>query len=221
MRRSCVSPICTSVICACFSCLAIAADSPSIAVFVDFENIPSEETVSQMKAEVAAILKASGLALDWRLLNQRADQETFIDLAVVRFKGSCQVRNPAMDSELGPAMDHVPLATTAVSDGHTLPFSDVRCDEVRRFLAPNLALANPRKRDAIYGKALGRVVAHELYHVFAATEKHAKVGVARESHSRGDLTGRQFRFSETETAVLHDFKMRAMLSGEGGNLVPR
>ena len=217
MKKSCITPL----LCACCGCLAYAANSPSIAVFVDFENAPSEATVLQMKAEVATILKASGLALDWRLLNSRADHETFNDLAVVRFSGSCQVRNPAMDSELGPAIDHVPLATTAVSDGHTLPFSDVRCDQVRRFLAPNLALANPRKRDGIYGRALGRVVAHELYHVFAATEKHAKVGVARESHSRRELTGRQFRFTASETAVLHEFKIRAMLAGEGGNISPQ
>ena len=214
MKKSCFTPL----LCVCFGCLTHAANSPSIAVFVDFENAPSEETVSQMKTEVAAILHASGLDLDWRSLNNRADHETFLDLAVVRFTGWCQVRNPAMDSELGPAMERVPLATTAISDGHTLPFSDVRCDEVRRFLAPNLALANPRKRDAIYGKALGRVVAHELYHVFAATEKHSKAGVARESHSRRDLTGKRFRFSENETALLHEFKMRAMLAGEGGNI---
>jgi len=67
----------------------------------------------------------------------------------------------------------------------------------------------------MYGRALGRVVAHELYHIFAATETHGKDGVARSFHTRRDLTGKQFRFSQKETAALHDIKWRALLAGEG------
>lgn len=200
-----------------FCCIARAANAPSIAVFLDFETTPSAESVSQMKAEVALILAPSGLSLDWRSLTGRSSTETFPDLVVVRFRGSCQVRNPAMDSELGPAFDHVALASTAVEDGQVLPFSDIKCDEIRRFLAPNLSAVNLPKRESIYGKALGRVVAHELYHIFAATEKHAKQGVARESHSRRDLTDEQFRFSDQETALLHEIKWRALLASEAAS----
>ncbi len=171
-------------------CPAGAANAPAITVFVDFENQPSQESVAQMKTEVAAILAPSGLSLNWLSLNNRNSAESFPDLVVVKFRGTCQVHNPAMDSELGPAMEHIPLASTAVEDGHVLPFSDVRCDEIRRFLAPELAGTNPPKRESMYGKALGRVVAHELYHMLAATEKHGKAGVARQSHSRRDLTDR-------------------------------
>lgn len=195
-------------------CLLQAA-TPFIAVFVDFENQPSSASVSQMKQEVATILKPSGLLLDWRTLNSRSAGESFPDLVVLKFKGSCQVRNPAMDSELGPAVEGGALATTVVSDGRVLPFSDVRCNEIQRYLAPNLAGVNSPKQEEMYGRALGRVVAHELYHIFAATETHGKDGVARSFHTRRDLTGKQFRFSQKETAALHDIKWRALLAGEG------
>ena len=203
------------VLLTCCSCIANAAGSPSVAVFIDFESEPSEESVLQMKSEAASILAPSGISLDWHSLSNRPEFSTFSDLVVFKFRGSCQVHNPAMDSELGPAMERVALASTAVEDGHILPFSDVRCDEIRRFLAPDLAKAKEPKRDGMYGKALGRVVAHELYHILAATEKHGTQGVARPSHSRQNLTAKKFNFSDQETAVLHDYKLRAILAGEG------
>ncbi len=194
--------------------IACAANSSSIAVFVDFETEPSIQSISQMKTEIADILQPSGLALDWHNLTGRNDLESFPDLVVVRFQGSCQVRNPAMDSELGPSLPTNALATTAVSDGQVLPFSSVRCDEIRKYLALELATASPSNRDAIYGKALGRIVAHELYHVFASTTHHARVGVAHETHSRADLTQAKFRFSAEETALLREHKIKALLAGE-------
>jgi hypothetical protein len=191
-----------------------AATAPHIAVFVDFESQPSPQSVQQMRTEVAAILKPSGLTLDWHSLQNRESTQSYPDLVVLRFKGSCQVRNPPMDSELGPALEPAALATTAVSDGHVLPFTDVRCNEIRRYLHQELEGHQAAKQEQIYGRALGRVVAHELYHIFAATEEHATEGVARSFHTRRDLTNKTFRFSEKETTTLHELKWRALLTGE-------
>ncbi len=200
-----------------FTVLAHAASAPSITIFLDFETLPSATSVFQMEREVTEILKPSGLALEWRMLNDRQSGESFQDLVVVKFRGSCQMRNPALDSELGPDMGggHVALASTQVSDGRILPFSDVECDRVRQYISPDVSARDEEKRDAILGRALGRVLAHEFYHIFAATPHHAAEGVARASHSRHDLTAREFRFSAAETNQLHELKYRAMLAGEG------
>lgn len=194
--------------------VAFAAETTTVAVFFDFETAPSVQSVSKMKTEVADIMRPSGLSFDWHSLADRQDQETFPELVVVRFQGSCEVRNPALDSELGPGFSGGALATTAISDGHILPFSSVRCDEIKRYLATELATANPSKRESLYGKALGRIVAHELYHILAATGQHGKEGVARAAHSRAELTESKFRFSAEETALLRDRKLKALLSGE-------
>ncbi len=203
------------LICSLLCCSIARAAAPSIAVFLDFEAVPSQTSIEHMKIEVAAILKPSGLTLDWYSLRDRVSSETFADLVVFKFNGSCQVRNPAMDSELGPALEGAALATTAVSDGKVLPFTSVKCDEIRRFLLSSLTGNQPAKQEQIYGKALGRVVAHEMYHIFADTEVHGKEGVARASHTRRNLTDKEFRFSPKESATLHQVKWRALLAGEG------
>jgi len=197
------------------SCGWSQAAAPSITVFVDFEQEPSPPSVAQMKDEVASILKPSGLTLNWLSLNSRADSESFPDLIVLKFKGSCQVHNPALDSELGPAIEGSALATTVVSDGKVLPFTDVKCNEIRKYLLSDMAGYRQAKQEQIYGKALGRVVAHEMYHIFAATEEHGRDGVARAFHTRRDLTNKEFRFTPKETATLHEIKWRALLAGEG------
>ena len=192
-----------------------AATAPPIAIFVDFESQPSLQSVEQMRTEIAAILKPSGLTLDWHSLQDSQSTNSYPDLVVLRFKGSCQVRNPPMDSELGPAIEGAALASTVVSAGHVLPFTDVKCNEIRRYLQSELLGRQTAKQEQIYGRALGRVVAHELYHIFAATEEHAKDGVARSFHTRRDLTDKTFRFTEKETTTLHELKWRALLAGEG------
>jgi len=185
-------------IAACAGCLAQGASSPSIVVFLDFDRQPSDTSVSRMKEEVAAILRPSGLSLDWRMLKDSVPNESFPDLVVVKFRGSCQVRNPAMDSELGPSVQGAALATTVVSDGRILPYSDVKCDEIRRFLGSSLTGAGRQAQESVYGKALGRVLAHELYHIFAGTEVHARDGVARSFHTLRDLTASEFQFTPRE-----------------------
>lgn len=199
----------------CLAAFANAAEVPSIAVFMDFESEPSSASVAEMQQEVSAILKPSGLALDWRMLNDRRPDESFQDLVVVRFRGSCQMRNPSLDSELGPSVVGAALASTQISDGRILPFSDVECDRVRRYIAPGINSGDEQKRDSIYGKALGRVLAHELYHIFTGTSEHAQSGVARSFHTRKDLTAKQFVFTPRETETLHEVKWRALLAGEG------
>ena len=83
-----------------FSTVVYGATAPPIAVFLDFETQPSETSVSTMEQEIATILKPSGLQLDFRMLHDRTSEETFSDLVVLKFKGSCQMRYVALDSEL-------------------------------------------------------------------------------------------------------------------------
>jgi hypothetical protein len=206
----------TTLVTFAFATLLYGASAPPIAVFLDFDNQPSETSIAQMQQEVASILRPSGLQLDWRILKDRKGDESFPDLVVVKFKGSCQMRNPALDSELGPALPGSALASTQVSDGHVLPFSDVECDRIRRYIAPEVSSHDQEKRDTVYGKALGRVVAHELYHVFTGTQHHSNEGVARSFHTRKDLTAKQFLFSPSESNAIHELKWRALLAPEAG-----
>jgi hypothetical protein len=194
----------------------LAGGAPAIAVFMDFESEPSAEALSQMEREITSIMKPSGLQFDWRMMKNRRSGESFLDLVVVNFKGSCQAERPVLYNELGPVFERQPLALTRISDGQVLPFSDVQCDTIRQYIAPDVASAAPDKRERILGRALGRVVAHEMYHIFAHTTVHAEDGVARSFHTRKELTAREFHFTSHESQLLRDVKWKQLLlSGEG------
>ncbi len=48
----------------------------------------------------------------------------------------------------------------------------------------------------------GRVLAHELFHVFRKTVKHGREGVAKTSFSRRDLISDRFKFDVKDTALV-------------------
>lgn len=192
------------------------ASAASVAVFYDFEGESSDVAISEMKDEVALILKGSGVDLDWRLLKARKASESFADLVVLRFKGSCQIHKIPLYNELGPVVEGRALASTSVSDGHVLPFSEIACDQIRHYLAPEVSRVAPELRDEVFGRALGRVVAHELYHVFVGTLAHAHDGVARSFHTRKDLLEKEFRFTAKEIQVLREVKGSVLAAADAG-----
>jgi hypothetical protein len=135
-----------------------------------------------MKKEAGKIMNTAGYDLDWRSLKQNHGTEGFNNVVVVKFHGKCRLEFPVLagsDVEVP-----VTLASTLVQDGRVLPFSEVQCDQVRKVLS----YAPPKDRQKALGLALGRVVAHELYHFLANTTRHAATGVAAATHDWLDLT---------------------------------
>jgi hypothetical protein len=191
----------------CLTPGAHASESSSVAVFLDFEAVASPLAITEMKQEIASILRPSGLELDWHMLRDRRSSDTYADLVVLTFKGVCEEEEPLMN-ELGPVGRGAPLAFTHISEGKILPFSEVQCDTIRKYIAPHLAASKPQDRDAMLGRALGRVVAHELYHIFAGTTQHATNGIEKSFHTPKELTARQFHFTAHEFEVLRATKNR-------------
>jgi hypothetical protein len=99
-----------------------------------------------------------------------------------------------------PAASGNSLATTNVTDGHVLPFSAVNCAALSRVLAPALLRDAGAQRDFLYGRAMARVVAHELYHVLMRTTEHGRAGIARGCFSVEDLVAERFEFEATVLA---------------------
>jgi len=201
--------------CTLLCCVRLFAGGPSpIAVFMDFKSEPSVEAVEQMEHEISTIMHPAGLKFDWRMMKDRHTGESFGDLVVFTFKGHCETLRPTYD-ELGPIAIRQPLASTHVSEGHILPFSDVECDTIRSYIASSVASAQPADRERILGRAIGRVVAHEMYHMLASTTEHAQAGVARSFHTRKDLTDPEFHFTSHETKLLRDLKGISPQAGSG------
>ena len=169
--------------------------APPIAVFMSFDAGSSPRAVEAMKQEVESLVRPSGFELSWRSLDSPRMEESFSDLVVVRFHGSCHMQGiQLIFSELGPESAGGVLGSTKVTDGQVLPFSELECDRIRRSIAPLIIGNSPDERESLLGRAMGRVLAHELFHIFADTGKHGREGVAKASHSRKDLVSGSFAF---------------------------
>lgn len=164
------------------------APPASVAVFMDFDSAPGNSSVEFMKKEVEGLLRPSGIRLDWRTTQKNDGKEAFPGLVVVRFKGHCRDEaRPVPQSDVATLGETVELGSTEVVNGHVLPFSQIECDQVRKALAYLDPAAGRSERQKALGLALGRVVAHELYHILARTTTHASDGLARATQSLRDL----------------------------------
>ena len=103
------------------------------------------------------------------------------------------------------------MGWTHTSNGEVLPFTDVECDRISRLLSHSLARMDPDDREEALGRAIGRVLAHEFYHIFARTSRHGSWGVAKPYYSVDELLAGEFRFEEKESKLLRDSKMVTVL----------
>jgi len=170
------------------------------AIFTSFDRQPSTRAVAAMKQEVESLMRPAGLVIGWRDLRAPRVEETFSDLVVVKFRGKCHMEGiQLLFSELGPESEPGPLGSTKMTDGQMLPFSELDCDRIRRSIAPLTIGHSADAREALLGRALGRVLVHELFHIFANTCLHGNHGVAKTSHSRKDLVADRFELDAKDS----------------------
>jgi hypothetical protein len=175
-----------------------------ITLYTQFEQAPPGGVLEALRVEVESIMAPIGLRFQWRNLDKAGGHEVSAELAVVTFKGRCDAAGLSTRSRFEGA-----LGWTHVSDGQILPFTDISCDRVRQFTQSGLLAFRSDDRAAKYGRALGRVLAHELYHIFANTMRHGSIGVAKESYSMQDLLADDFLFQAKELRMLQTNRQRA------------
>jgi hypothetical protein len=172
--------------------IAFAAD---VTIVVDFEGPHSERSVEQMKRETAEIVKDSGLHLEWRAREQ-VGGNSYPNLVLVRFTGRCVLEPvPVLYDERGP------FAFTYGADGDVLPFTEVACDHVRASVQSAMGGDDYARPDYLMGRALGRVVAHELVHILTRSRAHGQ-GVAGPNLSGRELIGAPLRLSRRDVERL-------------------
>ena len=170
-----------------------------VALYAEFQQPPPRAVLSALQDELAIIMGPVGYRFEWRSLAAVRGNEVSAELAVVKFKGRCDVANLDTHAPMPGA-----LGWTHVSDGVVLPFSDVDCGRIRAFIQMGLLGFPAKAREEVFGRAVGRVLAHELYHIFAKTAHHGTNGVAKASYSVHDLLSDDFAFEEQESTALRD-----------------
>jgi hypothetical protein len=178
-------------------CLAVyaGAQNRSLALYAGEANGLSTVALQSTQRELDRILGPTGLDMVWKDLELRRSNEQFDEVVVMTFEGSC--------SDTGiPANQKVVLADSSVSNGRVLPFIRVDCGYLASMLASTLRPMTLRERDVAFGRALGRVIAHEIYHISGQTTEHQERGVAKASFSVHDLTAAAFEFDNGGVAQM-------------------
>jgi hypothetical protein len=183
--------------CCALGCLPVAGvePSPEGALVVYLTGNPAYS--SHLRREAESLLQSAGYSLEWRDSTTRQAVDA-PNLVVVEFAGDCGA--PLTPSATAATLDSGrPLASAAVQDGVVLPFTRIDCAAVRGALAPFVNREAPARRAHFYGRAIGRLIAHELYHVLAQTRDHSLSGVAKTCFTPADLVAERFEF---ETVAL-------------------
>jgi hypothetical protein len=181
-----------------FPLFAGAACAAELAVVVDFDGPHSERSVQSMKQEAEDIFKPAGMHIEWRALDS-VGGEVFDNLVVVHFKGRCLLPPSAtLPGGRGP------YAFVYNSDGDVLPFTEVECDPLAASVNSALEGDDFARPDYLLGRALGRVLAHELVHILTKSAVHGPLGVTQGKLSGRELIGAPLRLSPTEVKRLRE-----------------
>ncbi len=157
-----------------------AALPSAVTVIFDIKGHFAASALNEMRAEAGRIIGTSGIRLEWQDRNA-AMGNVYSDLVVMTFKGSCSFDPaPPLYDETGP------YATTRTANGEVQPFGEVDCDRVVNSVRMAMFGGDYTKADVLIGRALGRVVAHELVHMLTKSGMHAHEGVQKAA-----LSGRQ------------------------------
>jgi hypothetical protein len=175
----------------------IAAGRPTgadLTVLIAGNDVPPF-VLTAMEHEAESALAPAALHLTWKTKEDR--QGDFVvsgPMAIIHMRGQC-VADPsaAMRTAAGAR-----LGVTHIADGQILPFADVLCDAVRDFVSPDLRGSSVQNRDELLGRALGRVLAHELYHIILQTTEHGRSGLSRREQRSIDLLLPQAYFSPSD-----------------------
>jgi hypothetical protein len=187
-----------------------ADQDKKLTLLVAFDQSDAQpEVVAAMQSELAEIWRTEHVKLDWRPIESVRLGESFEDLVVVHFKGSCHVRqnewlasHAFLIDERGP-QDSEPFAYSSTVDGHVQPFSSVLCERVERSVENALRPDQRKSADSLFGRALGRVLSHELYHILNQTRQHELHGLAKRSLSGEQLIAPNFGFYESGLHSVH------------------
>jgi hypothetical protein len=174
-----------------------------LVVYLKAEANQPAAPIDHMKRELASLMRSAGYHLEW------GGESHSPFLAVVELTGTCALSAgyPPRDA---PAVSAGALASTNVTDGRVLPFAMVNCAALTRSLSNTLVRDAAAQRDFYYGRALARVIAHELYHILMRTTDHSRNGVSRSCFTTADLVAERFDF---EGAVLAQMRSRPQPAG--------
>jgi cytochrome c553 len=168
----------------------------SVAIYTQFQHQPAKAVLNAIQTEASSLMSPAGLHLTWKSLPSTGS-EVSSAIAVVSFQGRCSaaVLPPQPGLELRLGWSHV-------SDGAVLPFAGIDCDTILGFVGRRLNTMPSAGRDEVFGKAIGRVLAHEFDHMFAESAEHGARDMDRPEYSADELLSPSLNRGPFNTHIL-------------------
>ncbi|MGC4050527.1 MAG: hypothetical protein QM757_14215 [Paludibaculum sp.] len=171
------------VLCLAGAVLTAQAAQPSrVGILVSVPPTAPAAVVEALQAETEEALKGAGLQLQWTFSQDEAAQETYDRVISLRLMGRCVPLRPE------PSRNSRALGFTHISDGTVLPFVEISCDTVLRVMGNGSSHVTPYFPPSEFGRALGRVLVHEMLHVLTVSSEHDREGLTKPAFNRTDLT---------------------------------
>ncbi len=179
-----------------FVATVLQAESPLTVVLDPEKPVPSA-ALQEMQREMQRLFDEGGRRLDWKLRSELDSEASVPDLVLVKLRGSCRMSAmPELVDERGP------LAITHTADGEVLPFSEVQCDRLRQVTGTALHGSQRGQADRLLGRAMARVVAHEIWHITSNRRDHAESGITQRALSGKQLVADHLDFDEHSAGEL-------------------
>ena len=164
-----------------------------LTLVISLERPLPAETEAEMHREMDKLMMQASIRIEWMRLSDFSAGTEVHDLVLVKFRGNCRIQpTPVFLDERGP------MAFTHTSDGEVLPFSEVLCERVGVAAQSAMVGGEFGRRDELLGRALARVLAHELYHIKGKCNGHGRSGVARKALTGRELIARTFDFAPAD-----------------------
>ena len=160
-----------------------------LGLYASFQHAPSTAVRHVVQEELAAIMIPMGMVVYWRAFEDSQTDQWWHQIATIHFKGHCDASN----LRVHPPQARV-FGETCLSGGKVIPYAVVYCDAIRASLASSLISMEPRNRTIVFGRAVSRVLAHELYHVLTRTTERRSGGLGAASFTPQSLVADEFRF---------------------------
>lgn len=170
----------------------------SLQLLTQFDGRTSTTAIREMQREIDRLYRDVQVPILWHELSGYHSVGETPRIVFIRFLGDCRaVRMPPTHTVAGIA-----LAGVSRVDGRMLPLVTVDCDRVAGYLWPSMTGPERARGDAAFGRALARVVAHELYHCLTGTAKHSRSALFRADISAKALLAGELDFGADEIANL-------------------
>jgi len=181
------------------------AENKDVTVVMQFSEEFSPQALQEMQAEADRIVRKAGVRLAFRHRSEAAEN-SYNELIFFKMSGRCEMDNfPALLDERNP------LTFTFTTDGRILPFGEVKCDRLRESIKTVMRGSDYQQANQLLGRAMGRVLAHELYHIIAQTKGHGKGGVAKESLSARQLIADKLDLADHDCSFLRSGSGKKLL----------